>query len=148
MIGKVVAGARPTARAAQCEETRMLARAVVLEPRRLRPALELVLSGGRVRQKAAYSVDLARAREVRGAGDGELVVSEIWPRSRKRQRLNRLRRRAEVGDERRVAGRLDHPPVLYDDRLNPMSRLDDSTAAENDLQWPIRNGSRGHDGRA
>lgn len=126
----------------------MLSRAGVPETRRSESALELVLLGGSVREQAPHSVELLCRSEMRSACDGKLVVGEIRPCSCERQRLNRLRRRAKMRNQCRVASLGNHAPTLYDDCVHAMARLDDGTATQHHFQRRARNGSRRHDGRA
>ena len=87
--------------AADGEKARVLARAVVLDRRRVGSGLEVGLGRGRVCEERAHGVELLRQRPVRGAGDRELAVVDVGSRAGERQRLERLRRRAEKGEEAR-----------------------------------------------
>ena len=61
VVEQPVAVARPTLGAAEREKPRVLARAVVCDPRRLGTALEVVLGRGRVGEDAANDSELLRA---------------------------------------------------------------------------------------
>ena len=102
-----VALGRPAALAAEEQHRRVLAGAVVLEPRRLRAALEVVLGRTRLRQQARAPARADRA----DAGATRTRSRSRRRRGRvargRRQRLDRLRRAAEEGHERRIAARLD-----------------------------------------
>ena len=65
-------------------------------------------------------------RTVRGAGDGELLVRQVGVGTREREGLERLRSRADVGDERRVAPRLAHLAVPHHHRVHAVPRLDEA----------------------
>ena len=120
----------------------------MLERRRLGPALELVLGRGRVPEETAHRIKLIRARQVGRTRDRKLVVGEIRPGAHERQRLDRLRRRPDVRDQRRVASLHDRATVLHGNRMHAVPCLDDSTTLENDLYRELGGGSRGHDARA
>ena len=94
-----IAAARPALGAAEREHPGVLARAVVLERRRLRPALELVLVRRRLREQAAHGGELLGPGEVGGGRDRDLLVGEVVARPHERERLERLGRRAQEGDE-------------------------------------------------
>ena len=82
MLEQSVLLGRPSARAAESKHSRMLSRAVVLDPRRpcvgsTRSALEVVLARGRLGEQAANRLELLGTGEMRGAGDRDLDVIEI-----------------------------------------------------------------------
>ena len=104
----------------------------MLDPRRLRAALEVVLGRARLREQAAHRLELIRPMKVRRARDRDLGVVEIGSRAHDRQRLDRLRRAPEEGHELRVTARLDDPPVGHGDGVHAMARLDDVTAHDLD----------------
>ena len=93
------------------------------------PALELVLGRRRLREQRAHGLERLRPGEVRRGGDREVAVVEIVARARERQRLERLRRRAHEGDERRVAGRRHDGAVAHRDGVHAVDRLDQAAAA-------------------
>jgi len=102
----------------------VLAGAVVLEPRRLGTALEVVFRRPCLRKQAPHGVDLIRTMEVRRAGDGDLGLVEIRSRPNHGQRLERFRRAPKVGDERGVAAGVDDRPAGDSDRVNVVPGLD------------------------
>ena len=105
-----VAAARPAVHPAEREHPGVLAGAVVLERRRLGAALELVLGRGRLREQAADRGELLGRGEVRGGRDRDLLRRQVVARADERQRLERLRRRAEVGDPVRRRRPARRPP--------------------------------------
>ena len=123
--------------AAEREHPGVLARAVVVErvgrPALLDPALELPLARGRVGEEPADGVELRRLRPVRGARDRELAQVEVVAGAHERQRLDRLRRGAQEGDEPRVARLLDDRAVAPSDRVDSVPGLDDRAATHHDL---------------
>ena len=72
---------RPAALAAEEQHRRVLARAVVLEPRRLRAALEVVLGRARLREQALHRLELIGPVQVRRARDRDLGVVEVGSRA-------------------------------------------------------------------
>ena len=70
----------------------------MLEPGRLRSALEVVLGRGGLVQQTPHGLELVGPMQMRRAGDRDLGVVEVRPRADKRQRLDRLRRAAEERD--------------------------------------------------
>ena len=76
-----IAGGLPLLGPAEGEHPGVLARAVVLEARRLGPALEVVLRGRRLREQAADELELLGASEMRRARDRDLPVFEVAPRA-------------------------------------------------------------------
>jgi hypothetical protein len=65
---------------------------------------------------------------VGGARDRDLVVVQLVVAVDERDRLDRLRRRAQVADERRVSGGL----AVGRDRVHAVDGLDDAVAAHLD----------------
>ena len=63
--------------------------------------------GRREREQPPHRGDLLGPSEVRRAGDRDQLVVELGTRSHDRQRLDRLRRGAEEGDQLGIAGRED-----------------------------------------
>ena len=124
--GQPVAVGRPAALAAEEEHRRVLPRAVVLEPCRLRAALEIVLVHPRLGEQAEHGSELIRTVEVRRAGDRDLPVVEIGTRTNERECLKRLRRAAEVRDEVRIAGRRDDRTVGDCDGMDGVPSLHDA----------------------
>ena len=106
---EAVALRRPATGAAHGQEAGVLARAVVREQARaaafLRPELEVVLGRRRLREQARSSSELRRLRPMRRARDRELLLRQVVPLARERQRLDRLGRRSEEGDELGIPGR-------------------------------------------
>src|SRR6476659_10291129 len=110
MLEQAVPGRGPVAGTAQREEASVLPGAVVLDRGRGSAALELVLDGRRIGEETADDRELLRCGEVGRAGERDLLVVEVRPRPHHGERLDRLCRRAKVGDERGVAGgELDAP---------------------------------------
>ena len=97
--------------------------------RRLEAAFEVVLGRTGLREQTADGLELLRPVEVRRAGDRDLVVGEVRHHPHDRQRLERLRRAAQVRDERGVAARLDDLTVEDRDRVNVMPGFDDVAAS-------------------
>ena len=130
---EAVAAARPALRPAEREHPGVLARAVVLDRGRFRPALELVLLGRRLGEQAADGGELLGRGEVRRRGDRDLLGRQVVARPHERQRLERLRRGAEEGDALGIARLLDHRAVAHGDRVHDVRRLDDAAAADDHL---------------
>ena len=110
----------------------MLSRAVVLEPCRLRAALEVVLRRAGLGEQAPHRLELVGPMEVRRAGDRDLGIVQIGPRANDGQRLERLRRAAEERAELRVSAGIDDLPVGDRDGVHAVPRLDDLTAPDLD----------------
>ena len=91
-------------------------------------ALELVLRGRRLREQRLHRLELIRPGEVGGRRDREVAVVEVLARPGDRQRLERLRRGAEVADESGFAGRCDDGAVPHRDRMDEVHGLDDWAA--------------------
>ena len=125
VVEQPVAVAHPALGTAEREKPRVLARAVVCDPRRLGTALEVVLGRGRVGEDAANDSELLRGRPVRGAEERDLLVVEIGQRPDDGQRLERLRRRAEERDELRVASSELDLPATHRDRMDEVPGLDE-----------------------
>ena len=100
----------------------------MLDRRRLGPALEVVLRRGRVGEDATDDGELLGRRPMRGAQERDLLVVELGPRPDDRERLERLRRRAEQRDELGVAGGELDPAVAHGDGVDDVPRLDDVAA--------------------
>src|SRR5207247_2658557 len=133
VAGESVALARPAVRTTEGEEAGMLARAVVLERRRLGAALELVLGCSRGGEQAADGCELLRASEMRRAGDGELLVGQVGSGLYERECLERLGRGAEECHEAWVAG-MHRQAACVDNRgVHAMPRLEDAAAPHLDL---------------
>ena len=113
----------------------MLAGAVVLDALRADPALEVVLGGRRRGEHPADDRELLGRRAVGGAGERDLLVVEVRPRPDDGQRLQRLRRRAEVRDQPGVAGSELDPAVADGDGVDDVPRLDDVSARHLDDEW-------------
>ena len=111
----------------------MLARAGVLDRRRLRAGLEVGLGRTAPSRGAPGRVELLRAGEVRGARDRDLAVVEVGAGAHEREHLERLRRRAEEGEQPRVAGLGNDLPVADGDGVHGVDRLDDTAAGYLDL---------------
>jgi len=131
VLRQPVALARPAPRAAEREHRRVLPGAVVLEPRRASvqsdsAALELVLRGRCLGEKASDRVELLGPVEVRRARDRDLGLVEVGPRSDDGERLYRLGRAAEERDERGIAGARDDLALPHRDAVCAVSRLDDA----------------------
>src|SRR5437764_1092447 len=129
---QAVALRAPLARSADGEHARVLAGAVVLEPRRwiaLAAALKLVLARVSTAKQHPNGCKLLRVGAVRRRGDGKLARVEVVVRLRERQRLERLRRRAEERDEIPVSGLGDATPALHRDGVHDVRRLGDAAAA-------------------
>ena len=126
---EAIALGRPAALTAEEQHRRVLAGAVVLEPRRLRPALEVVLRRARLRQETLDRRELIRAMQMRGARDRDLGVVEVGSRADDRQRLDRLRGASEERHERGVSPRSDDLTICSRDGVDAVSRLDDLTPA-------------------
>ena len=110
----------------------MLARAVVAQARAvLGAALEVVGRGAGPLEERADGDELVGQRLVRGARDRELVGGQVV--GDERQRLQRLRRRADVRDQVRVAPGLGYGTVADEDRVHPVPRLDDVPAGRGTL---------------
>ena len=104
---------RPAVCAAGGEHPGVLARAVVAEPRRRRPsgaALEVVLGrAGAGEQRADRGELLGRAPRCEAHAIASSSPARSGTRARERERLQRLRRRADEGDQTRVAGASRRP---------------------------------------
>ena len=129
-----VAAAGPAVHPAEREHPGVLARAVVLKRRRLGAALELVLGRGRLLEQAANRRELLGRGEVRGGRDRDLLRRQVVADADERQRLERFRRRAQVGDAAVLAGLLDDRAVADGDGMDEMRRLDDAAAPDDDPQ--------------
>jgi len=116
------------------EKAGVLARAVVVDGARwasvLLAALEVVLRRLSLREQAAHGRDLGRLSPVGGACDGDLGIGQIGPRADERQRLNRLRTRAEEADEPRIACDGDQLAVPKGNRVDTVARLDGASPAD------------------
>ncbi len=110
----------------------MLSRAVVLDGRGVRPAFELLLGRRRFREQAPHRLELLGAREVRRARDRDLRAGEVHAGTHERERLDRLRRAAEVGDEQRIARGPDHRSVPNGDGVHDVACLDELAAHDLD----------------
>ena len=106
----------------------MLPRAVVLEPRGLRAALEVVLGRTCLREQSPYRLELIRPVQVRRAGDRDLGIVEIRTYADDRKSLDRLRRAPEVREERRIAAGVDDFSVGDGDGVDPMAAFHDVTS--------------------
>ena len=91
-------------------------------------ALEVVLVGRRRGEDPANHGELLRRRSVRGADERHLPVVEVRSGTDDGQRLERLRRRAQVCEKPRVARRERDPAVADGDGVNDVPRLDDVSA--------------------
>ena len=80
VLGKPIVPLRPVARDADGEHPRVLARAVVLEARRLGAALELVVGGRSLREQGPHRGELIWAGEVRRGGDRQVSFVQIVAR--------------------------------------------------------------------
>ena len=127
-----VALERPATLATEEQHRRVLSRAVVLEPCRLRAALEVVLRRAGPGEQAPHRLELFGPMEVRGAGDRDLGIAQIGSRANDGQRLERLRRAPEERAELRVSAGVDDIPVGHGDSVHAMPRLDDLTAPDLD----------------
>ena len=132
MLQQAVPGRGPVAGTAQREEAGVLPGAVVLDRRRSPAALELVLGGRRSGEEPADDRELLRCREVRRAGERDLLAVEVRPRPHHGERLDRLCRRAKVRDERGVAGGELDAPVPDGHGMHDVARLDDLAAGHLD----------------
>ena len=121
MSGEAVALGGPAVLAAEQEHRGVLSGAVVLEPSRLGAALELVLARRRLREQRADGLELIGAVKVRRAGDGDLGFGEIGAQADDRQRLDRLRRAAEVRQELGIADLLDDRAVRDSDGVDAVA---------------------------
>ena len=97
--------------------------AVVLEPGRLRSALEVVLGRGGLVQQTPHGLELVGAMQMRRTRDRDLGVVEVRPRTHHRQRLDRLRRAAEERDELGIAARRDDRAVRHRDCVHVVPSL-------------------------
>ena len=111
----------------------MLARAHVGDARRA--AREILLGRRRHREQAPDNGELLRRGAVRGAEQGDLLVVEVRPGAYDGQCLQRLRRRAQVRDQPRLAGSELDPAVADGDGVNNVPRLDDVSARHLDDEW-------------
>src|SRR5919109_2388157 len=144
VVGEAVAARVPLLRPAEREEPGVLPGAVVTDPLRrisFGPTLELVLLRRRLREERAHGAELLRVGDVRGAGDGDLAVVDVRPRPDDRQRLNRLRRRAEVVDEPAVAGLRDDSSVTDGHGMDDVPGFRDRPACDG-YRDPIGHGER------
>ena len=111
----------------------MLARAGVLDRRRLGPVSRSASVAGAAASSAADGLELLGPGEVRGARDRDLAVVEIGTRTDERERLDRLRRRAEEDEPPWIAGLGHDLPVPDGDGVDGVHRLDDAAARHLDL---------------
>ena len=102
----------------------MLARAVVLQPRQLGPALEVVLRRVGRGENTPHDRELLRRRAMRRADEGDLLVVEIRPRPDDGQCLDRLRGGAEEADEGWVPRGELEAPVTDRYGMDEMAGLD------------------------
>ena len=130
---KPVAAARPALRAAEREHPRVLAGAVVLQRGWFGATLELVLPGRRLCQQAPHRGKLLGGGEVRRGSDRDLLGRQVVARANQRQRLERLRSRAEIRDAAGIARLLDHLAVAHRDRVHDVDRLDDVAPPDDHL---------------
>ena len=89
--------------------------------------------GRRLREQAPHGGELLGGGEVRGGGDRDLLRRQVVARAHERQRLERLRRRAEERDEAGIARLLDHLAVAHHDRMHDVDRLDDAAPPDDHL---------------
>ncbi len=87
----------------------------------VRAALELVLAGGSACEQGPDRRELLGQRQVRGAGDRELLFLELRQGAGQRQRLDRLGRRAHERDERAVTRFGDDGAVLDRDGVHAVT---------------------------
>ena len=109
----------------------------MLEPGRWvarRPALELVLAGGRAREQTAHGGQLRLVGEVGGRGDRQVTLADVVAGPRQRKGLERLGRGAHQRHQRGIAGGRDHGAVTHGDRVHPMPCFHDLAAADGDRQ--------------
>src|SRR5262249_53171758 len=111
----------------------VLARAVVVDllrrPALLETELEVVFGRVRVREELPRGLDLLGCVVMGRARDRDLVVSEVVARAHERQRLQRLRSRAQEADELRIAGARDKFAAAHRDGVDTVPRLDNSVPA-------------------
>ena len=88
------------------------------------PALELVLPCRCVREEPSDDRELLGGGQVRCAHEGDLLVVELRARTDRGERLERLGRRAEEGDELGIARGELEPPVVDRDRVDDVPSLD------------------------
>ena len=81
-------------------------------------ALEVLLRRRRDSEDAPDGGDLLGRREMRGARERDQLVVQLRARADDRERLERLRGRAEEGDELGVAGDELDPAIAHDDRVD------------------------------
>ena len=103
----------------------MLPGAVVLDAGRVDAALEVVLGRRRRRENAPDDGQLLESRAVGSAEQRDLTVVEVGPGADDGERLERLRRRAQIRDVPGVAGRELDPAAADGDGVDHMPRLDD-----------------------
>ncbi len=127
-----VAGRRPVPRATQREKAGVFPGAVVLDRGRCRPALELALGRGRVGEDAAHYGELLGRGEMRRADERDLLVVEVRPRPHHGERLDRLRGRPEIRDQRGIPRRELDPAVPDGNGVDHVPRLDDLAAGDVD----------------
>ena len=154
MLRRLVAGGVDAARAGEADETRMFARAIVVQrrrraararerPRRLAAQRPMRAAGenGNVRPRLgehrARERHVGRLARMRGAAQRDRLPAQPKPirgaALDQRQRLQRLDRRARKYRPGHVAEREDHTPVGVDDRPRPaMKRLDARAAGDFD----------------
>ena len=84
---------------------------------------------------------VAQAGEVRGAGDRDLRIVEVGARAHERERLEGLRRGAEVRQETRISGCPDDSAALDCQSVHVVSRLDDVAAPDDYADRVVHDGS-------
>jgi hypothetical protein len=143
MLGPAVPARLPAAGATESQHPGVLARAVVIEPlgraTLLEATLQLLLGGRRLREEGANGGDLIFVGEVRSGSDREVAVVQVLARPGERQCLERLRRRAEETDQRRVACDSDDVGAVDGDGMHMVPRLDYAATAD-DYAERIRHG--------
>ena len=70
---------------------------------------------------------------MRGGGDRDLLRRQVVARADERQRLERLRRGAQIGDAGGVTGLLHDLAVAHDNRMYDVDRFHDSAAPDDHL---------------
>ena len=88
---------------------------------------------GNLGEKRANGGELFRVSEVSGAGNRDLAVGELGVGPHEHERLDRLRRRAQEGQDLRVASLRHDLPVAHRDGVNRVNCLDDAAAGHFDL---------------
>ena len=114
----------------------MLSGAVVLEPRRIRAALEIILRRVSFGEEPAHRLELIGPVEVGGARNRELGVVEVRSQVSERKCLDRLGGAAEQCQKFGVASRGDHLATRYRDGVYPMARFDHVAAHDVNLDQP------------